>query len=325
MKKNFNKNDYRDTDKIIKVIIDTDPGVDDTACLIYAFFDKNIDVKLLTTVAGNVGVDKTTRNLLHLLDLFNIDIPVSKGAERALKRVSPTAEFIHQADGLGGYIPPKDTIRKVLESDAVESMYQVIMQGDGDIVPIMLGPQTNIARLIERHPDVVKKIPRIVCMGGSPFGHPDYPDHISFNLSSDPDAFKVVLDSGIPILLIPSNIGRYKAHLGEEFVYSLKDYNDVGKLLFLTYSKHWEPKCNDKRITTNDTCALLSLVYPKMFKFEKVSVTVDVEKDLGKTFMDFHSDGKVDMVTDIDRQAFIDFLVTELEKMKDIKLDIKVD
>ena len=62
-----------------------------------------------------------------------------------------------------------------------------------------------------------------------------------------------------------------------------------------------------------------------MFKFEKVSVTVDVEKDLGKTFMDFHSDGKVDMVTDIDRQAFIDFLVTELEKMKDIKLDIKVD
>ena len=68
----FNKNDYRNTDKVHKVIIDTDPGVDDVACLIYAFNDENIDIKLLTSVVGNTTLNKTTRNLLHLLDVFGV-------------------------------------------------------------------------------------------------------------------------------------------------------------------------------------------------------------------------------------------------------------
>ncbi len=320
MENNFNKNEYKITNNKYKVIIDTDPGVDDAACLIYAFFDENIDIKLLTTVVGNTSLDKTTRNLLHLMELFDIDIPVARGAHKAMTRESINAEFIHQVEGLGGYVPPASCNGKLLCEDAVEAMYRIIMEGDGDIIPIILGPQTNLGYLLTTHPDVIPKIPKIVFMGGSPFGHPNYPDHISFNISSDPEAFNIVLQSKIPLLMIPSDVGRRKAHLDEKFVNYLATLNDAGKLLAKMYSKYWEPNYPDKRVATNDTLALFALVYPKMFKTEKVTVTVDLEKTPGKTFVDFDGVGNTLFVTDVDREAFLSLIITDLIKLNDKKL-----
>lgn len=317
---NFDKNKFRDTDNIYKVIIDTDPGVDDVACLIYAFFDENIEIKLFSTVVGNTTLDKTTRNLLHLMHLFGVNIPVARGSKKAMERESINAEFIHQKEGLGGYEPTSDVCDCLIEGDAIDIIYQTIMEGDGDIIPIVLGPQTNIGHLIKKYPDVVKKIPRIVFMGGSPFGNPDYPDHISFNISSDPEAFKIVLDSKIPLVMIPSSVGRRNAHLSEEFVNKIGEINDAGKLLKKLYSKYWEPGYPDKRVATNDTLALFALVYPKMFTFERVSVRVDLDKTPGKTFVDFDGLGNVSMVTGLNREAFLDLLISDLEKLNDIKI-----
>ena len=306
----------------LKVVIDTDPGVDDSVCLIYAFFDDNIDIKLLTSVAGNVNIDLATRNLLHLVDLYGINIPVAKGAAKAIERVSPTAEFIHQPEGLGGYIPPKNTVHKIIKEDAVEALYRVLSSGDGDIIPIVLGPHTNIGLLIKKHPDVVKKIPKIVFMGGSPFGIPGYPDHISFNISSDPEAFKIVLDSKIPLVMLPSIIGRRHAHLDEAYVNKLKEVNDTGLLMYKMYSLYWEPGYPDKRVATNDICALFALVYPEIFKTEKVNVTVDLVDVPGKTWVEFTENGNVDLVTDLNREKFLEILDGDLENLNYIKLNI---
>ncbi|MBQ8427321.1 MAG: nucleoside hydrolase [Clostridia bacterium] len=307
--------------KKYKIIIDTDPGVDDSVCLIYAFFDKHIDLKLITTVVGNVEVETGTRNTLHLLDILGVDFPVAQGAKRATCRESIDAKFIHQEHGLGGYIPPKTTARKIIADHAVDAMHKTIMEGDGDIVIVALGPHTNIAHLIKKYPDVVSRIPKIVFMGGSPFGHPDYPDHISFNISSDPEAFKVVLDSKIPLVMAPSDLGRRKAHLTEEYVNGLKNFGDVGKLMYLMYSKYWEPNYPDKRVATNDICALLALIYPEMFTFEKCFVTVNTTDAPGKTVCEFSSDGNVELVTGVDREEFIKYLNADLSEMKHIKID----
>ncbi len=323
MNKIFNKNDYKLDNKVHKVIIDTDPGVDDAACLIYAFFDENIDIKLLTTVVGNTSLAKTTRNLLHLMDIFDVDIPVARGAHKAMTRESINAEFIHQKEGLGGYEPAKISKRKLLDIDAIEAMYQVIKEGDGDIVPIILGPQTNLGLLLTKHPDVIEKIPYIVFMGGSPFGNPKYPDHISFNISSDPEAFKIVLDSKIPLVMVPSDLGRRKAHLSEDFVNGLATINDAGKLLAQMYSKYWEPNYPDKRVATNDSLALFALCYPKMFTFERVSVSVDLIDSPGKTFVDFDGKGNVLFITDVDREAFLNILVSDLEKISNKRIKNK--
>ena len=308
--------------KKLKVIIDTDPGVDDAVCLIYAFFDKNIDIKLLSSVAGNVGIETATRNLLHLTDLYGVDFPVAKGASKALYRTSPTAEFIHQKEGLGGYIPPQNARHSVIEEDAVSAIYRIISQGDGDIVPIVLGPHTNIAQLLLTHPDVVDKIPKIVFMGGSPYGIEGYPNHISFNISSDPEAFKIVLDSKIPLVMLPSIIGRRHAHLDEKYVNKLKKINDTGKLMQKMYSLYWEPGYPDKRVATNDICALFALVYPEIFESVKCNVTVDLKDVPGKTWVEFTENGNVELITDLNRNSFLRILDNDLLKLNDVEFDI---
>ncbi len=307
----------------LKVIIDTDPGVDDSACLIYAFFNERLDIKLITSVVGNVPLNTATRNLLHLMDIFDIDIPVAKGAEKAMARVSEGAEFIHQKEGLGGYIPPKTVPHVDIKADAVELIYKTIMDGDGDIIPLLLGPQTNFGHLLTKHPDVIKKIPKIAFMGGSPFGHPDYPNHISFNISCDPEAFDIVLKSGIPLVMVPSAVGRKKAHLDEDYVNSLKKKGDVGELLYHMYSMYWEPDFPDKRVATNDTCALFAITHPELFSSEKCSVSVDLVDAPGKTLVDFNGTGNVELVMDCNRCAFIKVLDEELEKFKHLKLNVQ--
>ncbi len=310
-------------DKKYKVIIDTDPGVDDSACLIYAFFNERLDIKLITSVVGNVPLETATRNLLHLMDIFDINTPVAKGANKAMTRISAGAEFIHQKEGLGGYIPPSTVPHKDIHQDAVEAIYDVIMQGDGDIIPLLLGPQTNFGNLFTIHPDVIEKIPKIVFMGGSPFGHPDFPNHISFNISCDPEAFDIVLKSGIPLVMVPSAVGRKKAHLDEKYVNHLKTQGDAGKLLYYMYSMYWEPDFPDKRVATNDTCALFALTHPELFSGEKCSVTVDLNDAPGKTLVDFNGTGNVELVMDCNRPELIKTLDDELEKFKNLKLNVQ--
>lgn len=309
-------------EKKYKVIIDTDPGVDDAACFVFALFDEKLDIKLITTVSGNLSIEKTTRNMLHLLDKFNIDIPVAKGCAKAMNRISPYAEHIHSVEGLGGYNPPASVSRPLHELDAVEAMYKVLNENDGDIIVLLLGPQTNMGTLLTKHPDVKDKIAKIIFMGGSPYGINGYPKHISFNISSDPEAFKIVLESGIPLVMLPSDMGRNKAHLDEEFVMTkIKGINQVGDFVFEMYDKYWEPGYEDKRIATNDTCAYLYLTNPELFTVERVDLDVDCEEAPGKTIVEFKEDGKYEFVSNIDREKFLDLLSEKLEKLNNIKLN----
>lgn len=305
--------------KKFKVIIDTDPGVDDTACLVFALFDKKLDIKLLTTVSGNVKVKTGTRNLLHILDKFNLDYPVAMGARKAMYRVTPTAENVHQKEGMGGYIPPKETRHQVIKESAVEAMYKVLSEGNGDIIPIVLGPHTNMGLLFTKHPDIIKKIPRIIFMGGSPYGVPGFPDHISFNIRSDPEAFKIVLDSGIPLIMVPSDMGRRKAYLTEDYVYQIRDTNEVGAFLFSMYDKYWERGYPDKRIATNDTCAYIYLTHPHLFKCKRVEVTVDTDEAPGKTFVNFDKNGHVLLTVAVKREKFLKLMDKKLHKFDKFK------
>lgn len=304
-----------------KLIIDTDPGVDDAVCLIYALTDENAQTLLLTTVVGNIPIEKATRNTLHILDILGKDIPVAEGRATALQRVSATAEFIHQKEGLGGYIPPQTTTHKIIQTNAVEAMYEVLKQGDGDIIPVVLGPHTNLGELFQKHPDIIAKIPKIVFMGGSPYGMEGYPDHISFNISCDPEAFQIVLDSKIPLLMLPSDVGRRKAHLGEEYVNGLKEVNDLGKLMYFMYGQYWEPGYPDKRVATNDVCAFFALVYPELFTTKKCNITVNVDDAPGKTLVEFCDDGQIELVTAVDRPNFIRLLNDNLKKLDHIQMD----
>lgn len=306
--------------KKYKVIVMTEPGVDDATCLILMMFDPRVDIKLITTLRGNVPIETCTRNMLHLLDLFDKDIPVAKGEAKALNRLSPTAEFIHQKEGLGGYVPPKKTKHKCIKEDGIEAMYKILKEGDGDIIPVVLSPHTNIAKLILKHPDIVEKIPCIYFEGASPYGMPGFPDHISFNISSDPEAFKIVLDSKIPLYMIPSDMGRRKAHLEEDFIYKLKELNDTGNFIYQMNTGYWEPGFPDKRIATNDTCAYYFLVHPELFKTVTCDVEVDCDLEPGKTYMNITDQGHVHMAIAIKRKRFLKLFYKQIKRLKNVKL-----
>ena len=304
-----------------KVIIDTDPGIDDTTALILTMFDPRLDVKLYSTVKGNIGVEIATRNMLHLIEKFGKNYPVAKGCAKGLKRKTPDASWLHGKYGLGEtYIAPEPHI-KPLKLRAPEAMYQLIKENPHEITIIGFAPHTNTATMILNHPDVIPLVKQIIFEGFSAYGTPGLAPHVSFNVRTDPEAFKVVLDSGIPLVIIPSEIGRRHTHFTEQQVEEIGKLNDTGAFLEQIYQNYWERGFEDKRIATNDSLAYMYLVEPKLFKTAMVDVAVSLDDDNtpGKTWATISQDGKVVMVTDCNRDKFYKSIIKKLKKLDKIK------
>lgn len=315
----------KNLDKKVNIIFDTDPGVDDSVAIALSLYDQVLDIKLITTVNGNLELSKVTRNCLHVLEKFGrTDIPVAMGAEKAMCRVSPNATFIHQQDGMGGYLPPAKVDLKPIDKPAVEAMYEVICKHAGDISIIAMGPHTNVGMLIQEHPDVVEKINHIYCEGCAAYGHKiegkRWKNYISFNASSDPEAMNIVFNSGIPITIIPSRMGRELANFTEEQVMEIKDLNKVGYFFFQMYTGYWEHNYPDRRIATNDTCAVLSLREPSLFKTKKCFVEVDADANPGKTTITFSKKGNVNFVYKVNRKKMHECFYKAIKKLDSLKL-----
>lgn len=303
----------------VKCIIDTDPGVDDAAAILLSLYDDLMDIKLITTVSGNLDLKTVTRNMLHILEKFDrTDIPVVMGADKPMTREPKDAKFIHQNDGLGGYVPPKEVSTKPLNMSAVDAMYETIKHDPNNVVIIALGPHTNVAYLIQKYPEVKKMIKHIYCEGCAPYDGVKE-THISFNVSSDPEAFQIVLDSGIPITMIPSRMGRELANFNEQEIYYMKDLNDTGRFLFEMYSGYWEPRYADRRIAINDTCACLILRYPHLFKTKRTFFEVNKLDMPGKTTITFNRKGNVNYAYKVNRKKLHKLFFAAIKKMDRFK------
>jgi len=310
--------------KKVNCIIDCDPGVDDTVALSLSLYDRIVDIKLVTTINGNLDLNIVTRNVLHVLEKFNrTDIPVAKGAEKAMGKSMPNAAFIHQNKGMGGYNPPKEVKTKPIEKSAVEAMYEVIKQHPNDIVLIMLGPHTNVAQLIKDHPDVVGMINHIYCEGCAAYGHriegKRWGKYISFNASFDAIAMKIVMESGIPITIVPSRMGRELANFNEQEVLSIREINDVGRFFYEMYSEYWEHNYEDRRIATNDTCAVLNLREPSLFKTKKAKITVNTTDMYGRTDIEFTKKGNVNYVYKVNKKKMHACFFRAINKLDNFK------
>lgn len=310
-----------------KVIIDTDPGVDDSAAILLSFYDDELDIKLITTVSGNVGIDMVTKNAIHLLEIFGrTDIPLARGAAKPMCREPKDATYIHQKDGMGGYIPPETVNMKPVNKDAIEVLYETIKANANDISVIALGPHTNIGWLIKNHPDVVGMISHIYCEGCSLNGYDDVDDrwssHLSFNVSSDPEAFYITTHSGIPMTIVPSKAGREFANFTEQQVSDMAKINDTGKFLSTMYGGYWERNYVDKRVATNDTCAVLACRKPEFFKTEKITIDVDLDEIPGKTTIQKVKDSNIELVVGVNKEKLHQFYFEAIKKMDNIKLDV---
>ncbi len=166
------------------IVIDCDPGHDDAIAILLALASPELELVGVTTVAGNQTLDKTTRNALVTLEIAGrSDIPVAAGAEAPLRRDLRTAAHVHGETGLDGPELPEPSARPV-EAHAADFLAELIETG---VVLVPTAPLTNLALMLERHPDVTDRLERIVWMGGA-IAEGNITPAAEFNAFVDPEA-----------------------------------------------------------------------------------------------------------------------------------------
>ncbi|QNI30656.1 nucleoside hydrolase [Alloacidobacterium dinghuense] len=195
------------------ILIDTDTASDDAVALIMALRSSRVEVKAITTVAGNVRVEQATRNALFTVELCGAEVPVFSGAAKPLEGELQTADWFHGQDGLGdhGYAP---SVHATASGDAVDAIVAAVQSTPG-IEIITLGPLTNLALALERCPTIAHSISRCVVMGGAPCCEGNVTPAAEFNIWVDPEAARAVFASGAPIEMIGWQLARFDAVLNE--------------------------------------------------------------------------------------------------------------
>ena len=185
-----------------KIIIDSDTGADDASALILAAKQKNVEILGVTVMVGNVDLEQSSKNALAALELAGCDAPVYKGSADTFTGELKYAYSVFGNDGMGDadLIHPK---KQAAEGGAVDFIIDTVKNNPNEVELILLGPATNIAKAIKKAPDEMKKVKRIWTMGTAGLGAGNASPVAEFNVYADAEAFKIMLDSGLPITVIP--------------------------------------------------------------------------------------------------------------------------
>jgi inosine-uridine nucleoside N-ribohydrolase len=203
-----------------RVIIDTDPGVDDALALLLAMSSPELKIEGLTPVAGNVPLDLTLPNALRMVEVAGrTDIPVAAGARGPLLRRLVTAQYAHGENGLGGAVFPEPKLKPIADV-AAAFIRETVRKHPGEVTLIAIGPLTNVATALNSDPELAGMIRSLVMMGGSLSGGNITPA-AEFNVYVDPEAARIVFQSGIPVTMVGLDVTR-KTSLTEEHVRTLE-------------------------------------------------------------------------------------------------------
>eukprot|EP00252_Welwitschia_mirabilis_P020125 TRINITY_DN4860_c0_g2_i1.p1 TRINITY_DN4860_c0_g2~~TRINITY_DN4860_c0_g2_i1.p1 ORF type:complete len:329 (+),score=60.84 TRINITY_DN4860_c0_g2_i1:209-1195(+) len=267
--------------KPMKLIIDTDPGVDDAMAILMAFQIPGIEVLGLTTIFGNVSTKDATRNALHLCEIAGrLDVPVAEGSPEPLKRGPPLiADYVHGSDGLGNTFPPPPKAKKIAKN-ACEFLVDKTSKYPGEVIILALGPLTNIALAIRKDKSFTSKVKRIVVLGGSFFASGNVNPAAEANIYGDPEAADIVFTSGADILVVGIHITT-QVMLTEQELCELKNsQGPYGKYIYdiCQFYREWYLKADGvNAICPHDPTCLVALVRPDLFKWKSGAVRVETQ------------------------------------------------
>lgn len=228
-------------------IIDTDTASDDAVALVMAMRHPGVQIEAITVVAGNVPVDQGVQNALYTVELCQQAIPVYRGMPAPLIRPLETAQFVHGQDGMGDIGLPLSG-RLPAAGDAVSVLIETIHRFAGNITLLALGPLTNVATALRKDPLVVSAVSECVIMGGTGQGHGNITPVGEYNFWADPEAAKIVFESGMPLKMVGWDISRTYAVLDPQDTAELRaigtplakfcvDIQDAVKKFAMTQSK----------------------------------------------------------------------------------------
>ena len=305
------------------VILDVDPGHDDAVALMLACGHPGLDLLAVTTVAGNVSLEKTTHNALRVLSLVGCtDVPVGAGASEPLERPLHTAEDIHGKSGLDG---PEEIPEANFEPDergAVALIADTLRASPEPVTLVPVGPLTNIATFLRKHPDKKERVARISLMGGS-MGLGNTTPAAEFNIYVDPEAAREVFESGLPITMSGLDV-THQAGAGPDERERLRTTGGVGGVVagFLDYfAATYESVFGFDAPPLHDPVAVAAVLEPNLLKTHPMRVDIECESDLtrGETVCDFYGvTGRApnaEVGVELDREGFFRLLYGALARL----------
>lgn len=297
------------------VVIDCDPGVDDTLALCLAASRPELDIRAINPVAGNVGYESTSQNALRLAGLIGVDCRVGRGAEEPLLAPCRTAGSIHGQGGLGGYQLPA-AARDFDPDYAWDVLYQEAVRAGGELELVTLGPLTNVAIALKRYPDLKGLIKKITMMAGTA-GQGNTNVYAEFNVWVDPHACDIVFRSGIPIAMCGLD-GNDSCRLDTREMAEI--FDRPGRLsAVISHVAHFIHQRNTEQwhlpgSTINDLVTMACFIEPSMTVYEPCYTVCETRSTIsaGQTLVDlYHVSGKepnVDVLLRADKERYKELL-----------------
>lgn len=300
------------------IILDCDPGHDDAIALFMALASPELDLRLVTTCAGNQRPEKTFLNARRLLALAGReDVPVAQGAPRPLRRELIIADYVHGESGLDGAELPEPTV-PAGDRSAIDAITAVLQDSEAPVTIVATGPLTNVAILLLARPELAAKIDSISLMGGACFGG-NYTPNAEFNIYVDPEAADIVFSSGIRIAMFGLDV-THKAQIFQEEIDAITALGTRtgsvfgGLLEFYGRSNtpaFLAPEGHVEGLHMHDPCAIAYLIDPSLFTMveARVDVVTTDGLSLGCTVVDYNrttSKSPNALVGfDVDRERFV--------------------
>ncbi|MCS4271725.1 MULTISPECIES: pyrimidine-specific ribonucleoside hydrolase RihA [Raoultella] len=305
----------------LPIILDCDPGHDDAIAIVLALASPELDVKAITSSAGNQTPEKTLRNVLRMLTLVQRqDIPVAGGARKPLMRELIIADNVHGESGLDGPALPEPDFAPQ-NCTAVELMAKTLRESPQPVTIVATGPQTNVALLLNGHPELHDKIARIVMMGGA-MVLGNWQPAAEFNIYVDPEAAEIVFQSGIPVVMAGLDV-THRAQIHDMDIERFRQVGNpvatiVAELLDFFMEYHKDAKWGFTGAPLHDPCTIAWLLKPELFTCAERWVGVETQGKYtqGMTVVDYYfltgNQPNTTVLLDVDREGFVDLLAERL-------------
>ncbi|MDA9122090.1 nucleoside hydrolase [Paracoccaceae bacterium] len=310
---------------IKKIIIDTDPGQDDAVAILLALASPELKILGITTVAGNVPLNLTTKNALIITEMAGReDINVYAGCDSPLYRPLITAENVHGATGLDG---PKliNPTKKVKEDHAVDFIIKTLRDHTPNTVTLCpLGPLTNIATAFKKAPDIISRVKQVVLMGGAYFEVGNVTPTAEFNIFVDPEAASYVFNLGLDLVIMPLDV-THKALTTPERIDKFNKLNTKCGTFVAEMTAFFERFDKDKYGTEgaplHDPCVIAYLLNPEIFSGKRINVEIETDSELtlGMTVADWwgvtNKEPNALFIGNLNSEKFFEMLTSRISKL----------
>ena len=309
-----------------KIIIDTDPGQDDAAAIMLAFGSPaEVEVLGIVAVAGNVPLPMTSRNVRIICELCDrTDIPVYAGADKPIARPLVTAEHVHGKTGLDGPELPEPTMA-LQPGHGVDFIIETLRrEPEKSVTLCTLGPLTNIAMALQKAPDIAPRVRELVMMGGGFFEGGNITPAAEFNIFVDPEAAKLVFQSGIPIVMMPLDVTHQLLTLKRrvEKIRAIGSRPAIAMVEMLEFFERFDvEKYGSDGGPLHDPTVVAYLVKPELFAGRDCNVEIETSSELtlGMTVIDWwqvtQRPHNAKVIRTVDADGFFDLLAERFARL----------